>query len=94
MLTCLKARAPKVIDIEAATDVLRSVMLQADASRVLAVPLVAGGIFYGVVTTPLEAERPDDLLAERLQGLANQGATRSALRGSSTRSATKRFTTH
>jgi diguanylate cyclase (GGDEF)-like protein len=68
--------APMVLDVRDASPSLRDSLHTAHVERVCIVPLVARGEFYGVVTAPIS---PDgDLppyLWERLQGLADQGAT-------------------
>jgi diguanylate cyclase (GGDEF)-like protein len=75
----LDAPAPAVFDLTTSSGLLRSLLHDVGVERVRVVPLVAGGEFYGVVTTPVadvdtHSHAHDDDLAERLQGMADQGA--------------------
>jgi diguanylate cyclase (GGDEF)-like protein len=54
---------------------LRAIFERAHVTRVCIVPLVARGEFYGVVTAPVPEGPIRSDLWERLQGVANQGAT-------------------
>jgi diguanylate cyclase (GGDEF)-like protein len=68
--------APRVIDLDVASPLLRATMEGARVERVCIVPLVARGQFCGVVTAPISSEREfSQDQWERLQGLADQGAT-------------------
>ncbi|MCU1428289.1 MAG: hypothetical protein JWL83_2289 [Actinomycetia bacterium] len=72
----LSAPTPMVLDATDASPALCAVLHAADVERVCIVPLLAHGDFHGVVTAPIERDfdlAPD--MWERLQGLANQGAT-------------------
>jgi len=75
----LRTPAPAVLDLGTSSSVVRALLRGVGVERVRVVPLVAGGEFHGVVTTPVHDESAtdptrDDDLAERLQGMADQGA--------------------
>jgi diguanylate cyclase (GGDEF)-like protein len=72
----LATPSPRVIDAEGASPLLRATMEGARVQRVCFVPLMARGQFCGVVTAPVSTEREfSQDQWERLQGLADQGAT-------------------
>jgi diguanylate cyclase (GGDEF)-like protein len=64
-----------VLDIAEGSASLRAIFERAHVTRVCIVPLVARGEFYGVVTAPVADGPIRSDLWERLQGVANQGAT-------------------
>jgi diguanylate cyclase (GGDEF)-like protein len=72
----LATPGPRVIDADNASPLLRATMEGARVQRVCFVPLMARGQFCGVVTAPISTEREfSQDQWERLQGLADQGAT-------------------
>jgi diguanylate cyclase (GGDEF)-like protein len=71
-------RSPQamIIDMETASPALRHALRTANVERVCIVPLVARGEFCGVVTVPIATTGVlSPYLWERLQGVADQGAT-------------------
>jgi diguanylate cyclase (GGDEF)-like protein len=64
-----------VLDMEAASPALCNLLEAAEVRRVCIVPLMARGDFLGIVTAPMRADDETPDLWDRLQGLADQGAT-------------------
>jgi diguanylate cyclase (GGDEF)-like protein len=70
----LSHRKPVVVDTEAASPLLRKVLRIAGVPAATAVPIIAGGEFYGIVTADLDHADAGSDTVERLTGMANQAA--------------------
>ena len=71
----VRSPAPAVVDAESASGALRELFGIADVAGATAVPITAGGEFYGIVTADLNRASAGPDTVERLTGMAHQAAT-------------------